>query len=178
MFVQWVTTAGAWFIPLFILLVFLHGMYKRVPLYDAFIEGAGEGFALAVRILPYVVGIYVAISIFRHSGAMEAFLALLAPVLSLLGVPGEVLPLMVIRPLSGPAALGITSDLLKEYGPDSFIGRLACTINGCCDTTLYIIAVYFASVGIKNPRYSIPVGLTADFSGFIASVIVCKIFFS
>ena len=178
MFFKWLATAGSWFIPMFLLLVFLHGAYKKVPLYDAFIEGAKEGLSLAVKLLPYVIGIYVAVGVFRSSGAMDALLAPIKPVLLFLEVPEEVLPLMVVKPLSGPAALGITSDLIEKFGPDSFIGRLASTIDGCCDTTLYILAVYFASIGITNPRYSLPVGLIADLSGFIASVVICRIIFS
>jgi len=177
MFYNYLTVAGSWFIPIFLLLVFLYGTYKKVPLYDTFIEGAREGLSLAIKILPYVVGIYVAVGIFRTSGAMEALFTPLKPLLSILGIPGEILPLMVVRPLSGPAALGITSDLINKYGPDSFIGRLASTLDGSCDTTLYILAVYFASVGIKKPRYSLPVGLIADFSGFIASIIICRAVF-
>lgn len=178
MLFKWLTIAGNWFIPMFLLLVFLHGAYKRVPLYDTFIEGAREGLSLAMKLLPYVVGIYVAVGVFRSSGAMEALLAPIKPVLTFLEVPGEVLPLMVVRPLSGPAALGLTSELIEKFGPDSFIGRLASTIDGSCDTTLYILAVYYAAVGIKNPRYSLPVGLIADMSGFTASVIICKIVFA
>lgn len=177
MFFYWLTIAGNWFIPMFLLLVFLHGAYKKVPLYDTFIEGARESLYLAAKLLPYVVGIYVVVGVFRSSGAMEALLAPFKPVLVFLGVPEEVLPLMVVRPLSGPAALGITSDLLNRFGPDSFIGRLASTIDGSCDTTIYILAVYYASVGVRNPAYSLPVGLLADISGFVASVIICRIVF-
>ncbi|MFZ5645739.1 MAG: spore maturation protein [Bacillota bacterium] len=177
MFYNYLSIAGSWFIPIFLLLVFIHGAYKKVPLYETFVEGAKEGLAMAVRLLPYVVGIYVAVGIFRTSGAMEAILTPFKPVLSFLGVPAEVLPLMVVRPLSGPAALGVTSDLIDKYGPDSFIGRLASTLDGSCDTTLYILAIYFASVGIKNPRYSLPIGLMADFAGFAASVVICRVVF-
>lgn len=178
MLFYWLTIVANWFIPLFILLVFLHGVYKKVPLYDTFVEGAREGLHMTIKLLPYVVGIYVAVGLFRNSGAMDILLAPVKPVLLLLGVPAEVIPLMVVRPLSGPAALGITSDLIEQFGPDSFIGRLASTIDGSCDTTLYILAVYFASVGIKNVRYSLPVGLLADLAGFMASVIICRIVFS
>jgi len=178
MLYYWLTNIANWFIPLFLLIVFLHGVYKKVPLYDTFVEGAREGLHMAIKLLPYVVGIYVAVGMFRNSGAMDILLAPVKPLLLLFGVPAEVLPLMVVRPLSGPAALGITSDLIEQFGPDSFIGRLASTIDGSCDTTLYILAVYFASVGIKNVRYSLPVGLLADFAGFMASVIICRIVFS
>ena len=178
MLIQWINTVGSWFIPVFLLSVFLHGSYKKVPLYDTFIEGAKEGFTLAVKLLPYVVGIYVAVCLFENSGAMDILLYPLRPVLTFLGVPKEVVPLVVVRPLSGPAALGITANLIETFGPESYIGRLASVIDGSTDTTLYILAVYFASVGVKKPRYSLPVGLTADFAGFITAVLVCQMVFS
>lgn len=167
------TRVSAWVIPLFLLLVFLHALYKKVPVYDVFVEGAKEGFWLAVKLIPYIVGIYVAVGMFRQSGAMDVAIALLKPVLSLTGVPGEVVPLMIVRPLSGPAALGMTVEILDKFGPDSFIGRLATTIDGSTDTTLYIMAVYFASVGVKKARYALPVGLLADLAGFSAAVFIC-----
>lgn len=178
MFFDWLIIIGNWFIPLFLLLVFLHGIYKKVPLYDTFVEGAKEGFFLVIRLLPYVVGIYVAVGIFRSSGALESILAPVKPVLLFLGVPTEVLPLMMVRLLSGPAALGFTAELIDKFGPDSFIGRLATTLDGSTDTVLYMITLYFASVGINNPRYSLPVGIISALSGFVASVIICKIVFA
>lgn len=177
MIINWISVIGAWFIPMFLLLVFLHGIYKKVPLYDTFVEGAREGFSLAIKLLPYVVGIYVAVGIFRGSGAMEVVLSPIKPLLTFLGVPGEIIPLMIVRPLSGPAALGLVADLIDKFGPDSFIGRLASTLDGSSDTTLYILAVYFASVGIKKPRYSLAVGLIADLFGFIAAVLICRTVF-
>jgi len=178
MVIHWINTVSSWFIPFFLLAVFLHGSYKKIPLYDTFIEGAREGFTLAVRLIPYVVGIYVAVSLFENSGAMDILLYPFRPALTFLGVPEEIIPLMVVRPLSGPAALGITAGLIEKFGPDSYIGRLASVIDGSTDTTLYILAVYFASVGVKNPRYSLPVGLTSDFSGFIAALLICQMVFA
>jgi len=176
-FVKHVTVIGNWFIPLFLLAVFLHGIYKKVPLFDTFIEGARDGFFLAVKILPYVVGIYVVVGVFRGSGAMEFLLSPLQPVLSFLGVPGDMLPLMVVRLLSGAAALGLTSDLIDKYGPDSYAGYLASTLDGSTDTVLYILTLYFASVGIKNPSYSLPVGVLGAMAGFMAAMIITKIVF-
>jgi len=161
-------------LPLFLLVVFLHAVYKRVPVYDTFVEGAKEGFGLAVKLIPYVVGIYVAVGMFRDSGAMDAAIFVLKPLLSIADVPGEIIPLLITRPLSGPASLGITVELMNRFGPDSFIGRLASTIDGSTDTTLYIIAVYFASVGIRKARYSLAVGLLADAAGFCAAIYVCS----
>ncbi|MBZ4688738.1 MAG: spore maturation protein [Clostridiales bacterium] len=157
-------------LPVFLLIVFLHAFYKKIPVYDVFVDGAKEGFGLAVKLIPYVVGIYVAVGMFRQSGAMELAIASLEPILSMIGIPGEIIPLLIVRPLSGPAALGMTVEILDKFGPDSFIGRLASTIDGSTDTTLYIIAVYFASVGVKKARYALPVGLLADFAGFGAAI--------
>lgn len=169
---------GNWFIPSFLLLVFLHATYKKVPLFDLFVEGAREGFSLAIKLLPYVVGIYVAVGMFRISGSLDLLFTPLKPVLSYLGVPKEILPLMVVRLFSGPAALGMTSELLEKFGPDSFVGRLASTLDGSTDTVLYIVTVYFASVGIKKTQYSLPVGIIGSLSGFVASVVVCKFLFT
>jgi spore maturation protein B len=161
-----------WVIPLFLLTVFFIGWIRRLPIYDYFIEGAQEGFALAVRLIPYIVGIYVAIGVFRSSGAMELLAKIIAPILAIFKIPAEILPLMLVRPLSGPAALGLTGEIIDRYGPDSFIGRLACTMYGSTDTTFYILAVYFASVGIKRASYAVPVGLLADFAGFAGAVFI------
>jgi len=175
--IRLLSAAGNWFIPLLLLSVFLFAACRRVPLYETFTEGAGEGFAVAIRLLPNIIGIFLAIYLFRASGALELLLGPLRPLLERFGIPPEVIPLMVVRPLSGSAALGLTSELLARYGPDSFIGRLACTLNGSSDTTFYIIAVYFAAVGVKDPRYSLPVGLLANLGGFIAAVYICRLVF-
>lgn len=164
--------------PLFLLFVFLHAYIKGIDIFDAFVEGAKESFQLVLRLMPYIVGIYVAIGIFRSSGALDLLANLLRPLLSLAKIPQEILPLFIVRPLSGPAALGITADLINTYGADSFIGRLASTVDGSTDTTIYILAIYFASVGIKKIRYALPVGLLADAMGFFASVYICYYFFS
>lgn len=174
---NWLLSVGNWFIPLFLLTVFLHGVYKRIPIYDTFVEGAREGFSVALKILPYVVGIYAAVEIFRGSGALEILISLIKPLLELLGVPGEILTLMIVRLLSGPAAIGFTAELIEKYGPDSYIGRLASTLDGSTDTVFYILAVYFASASVKNPRYSLPVGIIGALSGYAAAVFICRIVF-
>lgn len=164
-------------LPAFLLIVFIHAYYKGVKIFDVFIAGASEGFNLAIRLIPYIVGIFVSIGIFRASGALDLLIKVLEPTLKSLGIPGEILPIFIIRPLSGPAALGLTANLINKYGPDSFIGRLASTIDGSTDTTLYILTVYFASVGVKKARYSLPVGLMADSVGFIMAVYICNLAF-
>jgi len=168
------SSAAQWAIPVFILVVVVHGWYKGVRVYETFVEGAREGFWLAVRILPYIVGIYVAIGVFRESGALAAVTNPLQPLLNWAGVPVDILPLMLVRPLSGPPSLGLILEIFDRFGPDSFIGRLASVIYGSTETTIYVLAVYFASVGIKKARYSLAVGLMADLAGYVAAIIICK----
>lgn len=163
-------------IVLFILLAFI----KKVNVYDAFIEGAKEGFNIAIRIIPFLVAILVAIGIFRASGAMDFIISGIAQFFDWIGVDTEftgALPVAFMKPLSGSGARGLMVDAMATYGPDSFIGRLACTMQGTTDTTFYIIAVYFGSVGIKNTRYAIGCGLLADLAGFTAAILVAYLFF-
>jgi spore maturation protein B len=176
-FIRIISTYSVWSVPIILGVTLFHGFIKGVSIYDVFVEGAKEGFNLAIRLVPYIIGIYVAIGVFRESGALYLMINLIKPVLSIFNVPGEVIPLMIVRPISGPAALALSVDLFDAHGPDSLIGRMASTIQGSTDTTLYILAIYFASVEIKNARYAIPVGLMADVIGFLAAVYVCNIFF-
>lgn len=163
-----------WTIPVMLAGIPLYGYLRGVRIYDAFIDGAREGLELAVRIAPYLVSIFVALGVFRDSGALDLTVSLLRPWLDRWGVPGEVLPLALVRPFSGGGSLGITAELLRRYGPDSYIGRLASTMQGSTDTTFYVLSFYFGSVGIRNPRHSIMAGLSGDLAGFIASVIVVR----
>lgn len=132
---------------------------------------------MSFSLIPFLVGMLVAISVFRASGALDFIVQSLHPLLSLLHFPSEVLPLAIIRPISGTAALGITSDLISVYGPDSFVGRLAATIQGSTDTTFYVLTVYFGAVGIKKMGDALKVGLLADLIGIIAAVIVVTLVF-
>ena len=141
----WITTISVWLIPLIICTILLHGTYKKVPTYEIFVEGGKEGISMAFSIIPFLVGMLVAISVFRASGALDYLIGFVKPILSLLHVPAEIVPLAIIRPISGTAALGMTSDLISVYGPDSFIGRLAATIQGSTDTTLYVLNGLFWS---------------------------------
>ncbi|NQS75889.1 MAG: spore maturation protein [Peptococcaceae bacterium] len=166
-----------WAIPVILLIVPVVAMLRGVKVYETFVEGAEAGFATAIKTIPYLVAMLVAISIFRASGAMEVLVVVLSPVLNYIGLPAEVLPHAVMRPLSGGAALGIASDVVKTYGPDSFLGRLVSTMQGSCDTTFYILTLYFGSVGIRKYRYSVLLGLVADFTTLIASVIIVRMVF-
>jgi len=163
-----------WTIPVMLAGIPLYGWWRGVRIYDAFIDGAREGLEMAVRIAPYLVSIFVALGVFRDSGALDLAVDVLRPWLDRWGVPGEVLPLALIRPFSGGGALGITAELLRRHGPDSYIGRLASTMQGSTDTTFYILSFYFGSVGIRNPRHAVAAGLSGDLAGIIASVIAVR----
>lgn len=156
----------------------LYAWIKKVPVYESFVEGAKDGFSTAINIMPHLVGMMVAISVFRASGALDFFVGWLTPLLSKISVPSEVLPLGILRPLTGTGSLAFTTDLIKTYGPDSMIGRIASTIQGSTDTTLYVLTVYFGAVGIRNGRYALKVGLFSDIVGFIAAIAVCLLIFS
>lgn len=147
-------------------------MWKKVPAYENFVDGGKEGIKIAVSIIPFLVGMLVAITVFRTSGALDFFVQLIKPVLEWLGIPTEIVPLALIRPISGNAALGMMSDILKVHGPDTFIGKLASTIQGSTDTTLYVLTVYFGAVGIKKMGDALKVGLLADLVGIGAAIII------
>ena len=155
-------------------------MRKRINVYDTFIEGAKEGFQTAVRIIPYLVAILVAIGVFRASGAMDFLIDGIAWVVALVGGDTEfvgALPTALMKPLSGSGARGLMVDAMTTYGADSFVGRLACIFQGSTDTTFYVLAVYFGSVGIAKTRHAVPCGLIADAAGIIAAIFICYLFF-
>jgi spore maturation protein B len=154
-----------------------YGLIKRVKVYEAFTEGAKEGFNNAVRIIPFLVAMLVAIGIFRASGAMELLSKAVAPVTEFIGMPPEILPMALMRPLSGSGAYGIMNDLMATHGADSLIGRMASVMAGSTDTTFYIIAVYFGSVGIHKIRYSMAAGLLSDLAGILAAVWISNLVF-
>lgn len=166
-----------WAIPVILLVVPLVATLRGVKVYETFVDGAEAGFATAVKTIPYLVAMLVAISIFRASGAMEVLVAAISPVLNIVGLPAEVLPHAVMRPLSGGAALGIASDIIKTHGPDSFLGRLVSTMQGSCDTTFYVLTLYFGSVGIRKYRYSVILGLVSDLTTLMASVFIVRMVF-
>lgn len=174
---SFVSSISLWLIPGIIGLILIHGTYKRVPTYETFVEGGKEGIQIAFSIIPYLVGMLVAISVFRASGAMEFLVDMIKPLLFHIGVPPEIIPVVLIRPISGTAALGMTSDLIASYGPDSFIGRLASILQGSSDTTFYVLTVYFGAVGIKKMGDALKVGLLADLAGIIISIVIVSLIF-
>jgi spore maturation protein B len=164
-------------IPLMIATFLGWGFFKKVRVYEVFVEGAKDGFHTAIRIIPYLVAMLFAIGIFRASGAMDVLISIITPLTNLIGMPPDALPMALMRPLSGSGSLGIMTELMKVHGPDSFIGVLASTLYGSSETTFYILAVYFGSVNIKNTRHAVPVGLLADLAGMLAAVFICRILF-
>jgi spore maturation protein SpmA len=166
--------ASAWILPALILAMLTVGVVRKVKLYETFVAGAREGFMLAVGIIPSLVAILTAVGMLRKSGGLEAITSFLGAYTAPLGMPAEVLPLALIRPLSGSGAFALTGDLISAHGPDTYIGQLASTLNGSMETTFYVLAVYFGSVGISRTRHAVPAGLAADFMGIVGSVLAVK----
>ena len=164
-------------IPLLLAGVAVYGTGRRVDVYSALSHGAEEGLSVLLKIVPALIGLLTAVSMFRASGAMEWLSDLCSPALDLLGIPPETTPLMLIRPVSGSGALAVGTDLMTSYGPDSYIGRVAAVMLGSTETTFYTIAVYFGSAGIYRTRHTVPAALAADLTGFLASAFAVRLFF-
>lgn len=164
-------------IPLFVLLIILYGFKKKVNLYDTFLEGAKEGLITTFNIFPAVIAMVFAINIFLDSNVLIFLLSKLTPILNNLNIPIDIIPMALLRPISGTASLAIMNDIFKEMGPDSYPGRLASVLQGCTDTTVYVLALYFGSVKISKIGHSLQVGLFADLVGIIMAFIITYIFF-
>jgi spore maturation protein SpmA len=163
----------------FILTIFpLYAAARRVPVYEEFVEGAKEGFQVAIRIIPFLVAILVAVGMFRAAGGVDLLARILSPIFQPLHFPPELLPLVLMRPLSGSGSNGIFAELVKAHGPDSIIARMGATVMGSTETTFYVIAVYFGSVAIRRTRHAVAAGLIADLAGVIASVVICNLVFA
>ncbi len=169
--------AGAkYIIPLLLVGIPFYALsVKKVKVYEVFVEGAKDGFTIAVRIIPYLVAILVAVGMFRASGALDLLLNFLAPVLNLIGFPPENLPLALMRPLSGSGSLGLLTDVVNEHGADSIYSKIGATMFGSSETTFYVLAVYFGSIGVTRSRHALVAGLTADMVGALAAVFFCKL---
>lgn len=164
-------------IPIMVLSVVIYGIYKKINIYDVFIDGAKESFEMIFTIFPYLLGMMLAINLFLHSNFLEIISNFISPVLDLIGIPFDIVPMAIMRPISGSSSLAILNNIYTDFGPDSFIGRLASTIQGSTDTTFYVLTLYFGSIGIKKIRYSLIAGLFADLIGIIASIIIVKLAF-
>lgn len=165
------------FVPAFIVCIVIHGLINKTPVYEAFVEGAAEGVKMSIKIIPYVVAFVFAVSMLNAAGGFEYLAKFLSPVLSVLNIPPELLPLAITRPFSGNASFGILANILNTYGADSMVGRMASTLMGSSETLFYTIAIYFGNVGITKTRYIVPAALIAEVAGLIATVVICSIVF-
>lgn len=172
-----ISLISLWAIPVILFVILTLGLVKKVPIYEEFTEGAKDGFKVAVNIIPYLVAIIVGVSMLRASGVIDMLAQFSAPVLHKFMIPIEALPVMIVRSLSGAAALGLFSDITHHFGPDSYAAKLCAVIVGSSETTFYVLAVYFGSVGIKKLRYAMLTGIIADIIGVVAAIIVCSHFF-
>jgi spore maturation protein B len=171
------THLTAYAIPVIFIIILTLGLYRGINVFDTFVEGAKLGIATVFRIIPPLVGLMVSIGVFRSSGALDLIIHGLKPVARVLGIPVELLPLALLRPVSGSASLAMMTDIIKEYGVDSIIGRMASTMMGSTETTFYTITVYFGSIGIKDIRYTLAAALIADAVCVVCSVWVCILLF-
>lgn len=173
-----VQTLSRWAIPFLLLGITTVGLARKVPIYESFVEGAKEGWRTSLRLLPFLIGMLVAIKIFQHSGALDQVIGFLSPLTNWFGFPKEVLPLALMRPISGSGSLALLTQTLEHYGPDSFVGRLAATLMGSTETSLYVLTVYAGSVGLKRTRHTLATSLIADLAGFLAALYVTLLFFA
>jgi len=160
-------------IPALLVTIPLIGLIRKVKVYDVFVDGAKEGFGVAVNIIPFLVGLLVAIGMFRASGAMDLLTAALKPMMAATGFPAELFPLAILRTLTGSGSLAFTTDLIKTYGADSLMARMAATMYGSSETTFYVLAVYFGAVAVKRTRHAVPAALIGDLVAAIATVAIC-----
>ena len=167
---------SSWTVAALVLGVTGYGLWRRIPVYEAFIRGARSGMAVGLRLVPYLVAMLSAVELFRSSGAMDGFLRAAGPLVEWLGIPAPVLPMALLRPLSGSAAMAFLASTFKRYGPDSLLGFTASVMQGSTETTLYVATVYLGAVGIRDPRWAVTTGLLADAGGFLASCAVSRIF--
>ena len=161
-----------------VVFIVLYGFIKKIDIYDTFIDGVKESFSCVFNLFPTFIAMILAINLFINSGVLDFVLSFLKPLFELIKVPVEILPLALVRPISGSAALAYLNNIFSSYGPDSFIGLLGSVVQGCTDTTLYVISLYFGSIGIKKIRYSLFAGLCADLIGITASIIVVNLLFN
>lgn len=170
-------TISKMIIPLFVFFIIFYGFNKKVNVYDTFLIGAKEGLIMVFHIAPTIIAMVFAVNIFLDSHFLEGALSFIKPLFELSNIPIDILPMAILRPISGTASLAIMNDIFINFGPDSFIGRLASTLQGCTDTTIYVLALYFGSIKVTKTRYSLPVGLFADLMGIIAAFVITFIFF-
>ena len=171
------TDLSTYILPLMILGILLTGVVKKVPIYEEFVEGAKDGFKVSVTIIPYLVAIIVGISMFKASGAIDLISAAIGGLLNKFAIPVDIIPIMITRSLSGSATLGLFSDIATTHGAESYITKLAAVMVGSSETTFYVLAVYFGSIGIKKYRYALLTGIIADITGIVLAIWVARVFF-
>ncbi|HFL3828409.1 TPA: spore maturation protein [Clostridioides difficile] len=164
-------------VPFMILIIFIHGYIKGIDIYGAFIEGAKEGFKTVIKLMPYLIAIFIAIGIFRGSNALDMLINLIEPLTNLLGIPKEVVPLILIRPISGSGALGVVKDTISHYGPDSFPGIVASVMMGSSETIFYTVALYFGSIGVEDYRHTLKAALLSYVISIFITILVCGLYF-
>lgn len=164
-------------IPIIILFIILYGFIKKIDVYDTFIEGVKESFSMIFNLFPTFIAMILAVNLFVDSGVLDFLLSIIRPILTIFNIPVEIMPLAIIRPISGSASLAYLNTIFSKFGPDSFMGLLGSVMQGCTDTTFYIISLYFGSIGIKKIRHSMFAALFADLVGIVTSIVVVNIFF-
>ncbi len=169
--INYISTAA---IPLTILVIIVYGVIEKNKVFDTFLQGAKDGIEIVIKLFPTLLGIFLAIGALRSSGVIELFINIIKPFINLLSIPPQIMPLALLRPISGSASMAIATDIMKEYGPDSFIGLVVSTIMGSTETTLYTIAIYTSVVGIKKIRFVLVAALCADIVGMLVSVVIWK----
>jgi len=175
--INFLNKLSLYILPVIISGIIIHALVKKAPAYESFVEGAKDGFNIAIKIIPYLIAIMVATAMFRSSGAIDILQNLLKPILDYFRIPAETVILMVTRSLSGSATLGVLSDIVSQTGANSYATKLAAVITGSSETTFYVAAVYFGSVGIKKFRHALLAGILADIAGLVAAIWICSIFF-
>ena len=178
MFIAIMEKISMYAIPIIIVFIISYAYFvKKVRVYEVFCEGAKDGFLTSIRIIPFLVAMLVAIGIFRSSGAIDIMIKYLNPILEYIGMPAELLPMAIMRPLSVGGATGIMNELFQIYGPDSLVGKMSSVMMGSTETTFYVIAVYFGAVSIRKTRHAVVAGLLADIAGVLASIWICNLMF-
>ncbi|MBN2801292.1 MAG: spore maturation protein [Deltaproteobacteria bacterium] len=175
--ILWGTLIAPWVVPALAVALLSFGAMRGVKVYESFVEGAKDGFQVAIKIIPYLVAILVAVAMFRASGALDALVSVIDPVTSLINLPGEALPMALLRPLSGSGAYGVMVSIMQSAGPDSYVGYLVSTLQGSTETTFYVLAVYFGAVQVQRTRHALPAALMADTAGVLAAVFICSMLF-
>ncbi len=171
------TKLSEFVIPIIVIFIMIYGLFKNIDVFSAFIEGAKSGFKIIMGIIPSLIALITVIEMLKTSGALQILCSFLSPVADLIGIPRELTPLTILSPISGSGSLGMFENTLKDYGPDSFIGRVASVMMGSTETTIYTMTVYYGSVNIKKTRHTLPCALCADFTSFILSPKIVKLFF-